>query len=115
VSPKSQFDCSALVGSPYVKARQNGRIVSAVVIVALTSQGRREVLGIPAGALEENDAARLTSVRIALPALKDLSQTYIHICRSAGQLPEQGCTAGLIAPTELINAPRKPRVLVARQ
>jgi hypothetical protein len=53
------------------------------------------------------------TLKIAPPAAKGLSQIDITIFRSADQFPQHGCAAPPIAPSELINAPRKPRVLVA--
>jgi hypothetical protein len=53
------------------------------------------------------------TLKIAPPAAKGLSQIDITIFRSADQFPQYGCAAPPIAPSELINAPRKPRELVA--
>ena len=55
------------------------------------------------------------ALRVGLAPAKDLSQIKISILRAADQLPQNCRAAGPIAPTELINAPRKPQELMASQ
>ena len=52
------------------------------------------------------------TLRLSLPAAKGLDQIDISIFRGAYQLPQKGRGTGSMAPTKLINAPRKPQELV---